>query len=97
MSIHMILSLLNTVGFLAAGGAIVLIAYTFYLAVHAPPKLLKEQIIKLTPIRPEDLPPMKRIVEVTVPENVEAELQHFFAEDRLLPDWNRSETGGASA
>lgn len=96
MSIHMILSLLNTVGFLAASGAIVLILYTFYLVVQAPPKLLKEQVIKLTPIRPEDLPPMKRIVEVTVPENVEAELHRLFAEDRLLPDWNRSETGGVS-
>lgn len=90
MSVQATLTLLKTIGFLTAGGAIGLIAYTIYLSVQAHPKLLKQRIIETTPKPPPKPIPMKRIVEVTVEKDIEKKLNDFFGSDKLAPEWHRT-------
>ena len=94
MEIEQILSLLQIIGIATAFLAIPLVAWAVYMALQTPPKTLKQYIIDTTPVPEPEPVPKRKVLEITVPPEVQARLDELLPAVRLRPEWVRS--GGSA-
>ena len=95
MEVEQILTLIQVIGGISAFSGLVLVAQTIYMGLATPPKELQQYIIDTTP-EPEPEPvPKKRVVTVTVPQEVQEKLNELLPAAELRPGWDR--IGGAEA
>lgn len=94
MEIEQILSLLQIMGITTAFLAIPLVAWAVYMALQTPPKALKQYIIDTTPVPEPEPVPKRKVLEITVPPEVQARLDELLPAVQLRPEWVRS--GGSA-
>lgn len=90
MTIQQMIALMNWIGVGTAVGALILIPITFSYGLKYRPKELRKYIKKIKTPEKDILVPLRRTVEIIVPESVQEKLNEYFAEDVLKPGWHRS-------